>query len=580
MGKQLFASNGLCTPCLIKEELGSLLCSIIRCGSRGIARIDFLKEVSPLLLNFFKCDALIIQLYQHGKIYSYEIIKQKRQPQRIIENYYTKKRPEDIELMEDVFLEQDVFELLLSDNRFEFSGDFFSNRGSFYTKEKKGIYEFFVMHMGKKTKHKYRIESEYHSLVMIPLKINEESIGLIQLKAQSTDFFTENNVEFCETIAETVGLAALDRSVQLSLRERVKELSCLYRISKILEIPDYSLDEILKKIVDLLPPAWLYPDIAAAKIVVNGCIYTTKGFRDTPYKLVSEIVVEGEKRGVVEVLYLKEMPEIHEGPFLLEERNLINAVSQQISYIIKLKHDEEENEKLQVQLRHADRLATVGQLSAGIAHELNEPLASILGFAQLLKDEQGLLEQAEKDIKKIESASLYAREIVKKLLLFSRQIPQIKKMVNLNHVIEDTFFFFESRCVKEGIKVIKDLDSNLPEISADYSQIQQVVVNLVVNAIQAMKYGDTLTITTNFDKTQVILTVQDTGTGMSEEVKKQLFVPFFTTKGIDRGTGLGLPVVHGIVMSHGGSVSVESEPGKGSVFKIKLPRDNNSLKTG
>jgi signal transduction histidine kinase len=202
---------------------------------------------------------------------------------------------------------------------------------------------------------------------------------------------------------------------------------------------------------------------------------------------------------------------------------------------------------------------------------LNEPLGSILGFAQLAKKCPDLPQQAEQDVEKIVTASLYAREVIKKLMVFGRQMPPKKTQVNLNQVIEEGFYFLEGRCVKGGIKVVRKLAPDLPEITADSAQLNQILVNLVVNAIQAMPGGGSLMVSTGASESSVALIVEDTGAGMSEEVLEKIFLPFFTTKDVDEGTGLGLAVVHGIVTAHGGSIDVESQPGHGTRFEIRLP---------
>jgi signal transduction histidine kinase len=271
------------------------------------------------------------------------------------------------------------------------------------------------------------------------------------------------------------------------------------------------------------------------------------------------------------VTYVRPKPALDEGPFLREERSLINAVAAQIALIIEQRQADENKLKLQEQLRHADRLATIGQLVAGVAHELNEPLGNILGFAQLAKKSTGLSEQIAQDIDKIVNAALHSREVVKKLVLFSRQMPTRKTQVNLNKMIKDGLYFLESRCAKEDIDMKRCLTPDVPEITADPSQLFQVLVNLCVNAIQAMPDGGTLTLMTRAQGDHVSLIVEDTGLGMTPEVMEKIFVPFFTTKDVDEGTGLGLSVVDGIVASHGGSIRVESEVGKGSRFEIRLP---------
>jgi len=210
---------------------------------------------------------------------------------------------------------------------------------------------------------------------------------------------------------------------------------------------------------------------------------------------------------------------------------------------------------------------------------LNEPLGNILGFAQLVQKQPDLPEQVVGDLEKIVATSLHARQIINNLMLFSRQMPPQKTQVDLNALVRESLSFLETRCVRNGIAVLPDLSADMPEITADASQLRQVFVNLVVNAIHAMPDGGTLRITTQESDDSVLLRVEDDGLGMSKQVLKEIFVPFFTTKDIHEGTGLGLPVVHGIVTAHGGRIHVHSALGQGTRFDIELPialKANNS----
>jgi len=363
----------------------------------------------------------------------------------------------------------------------------------------------------------------------------------------------------------------LSYSTKAALTERVKELTCLYGIAQIAGQPGISLEEIIQRIVELLPPAWQYPETAFARIILDGISYTTQGFRECRQKQTAEIIVGGVPRGVVELVYVDGKPDLDEGPFLKEERNLIDAVARQVALVVERKQAEEDKLKLHDQLLHADRLATIGMLAAGVAHELNEPLGNILGFAQLAKKGDGVPGAVKQDIEKIEAASLHAREIIQKLLVFARQAPPNKVQVNLNQVVEDGLYFFEARCAKEGIELVRSLSADLPEITADPAQLNQLLVNLVVNSLQSTSGAGRITVETRFCNSNVYLIVEDTGVGMSKEVLEKIFVPFFTTKDIGQGTGLGLPVVHGIVTAHGGSIDVESKVGHGTRFEIQLP---------
>ena len=372
-------------------------------------------------------------------------------------------------------------------------------------------------------------------------------------------------------LAEALGISLSYRHSQWQLRERVKELTCLHALGAIAQQPELSLVQLLQEVVNILPPAFQYPDITGARLILDGESFATSGFVEDGSRLAADIASGERFRGSIEVVYTASRPQADEGPFLKEERDLMQEVARRVGLILERRDAEEEKIKLQGQLRHADRLATIGQLAAGAAHELNEPLGSVLGFAQLAKNCPQIPVQAEQDIEKVINAALHAREVIKKLMIFSRQMPTRMAPCNLNGLIRDGLLFLESRCAREGISLVRRLEEKLPEITADPSQLHQVLVNLVVNAIQAMPHGGTLTIETRSQGDRIILTVGDTGLGMTDEVLKQLFIPFFTTKDIGHGTGLGLSVVHGIVSSHGGTIRVESKPGTGSRFVVTLP---------
>ena len=363
-----------------------------------------------------------------------------------------------------------------------------------------------------------------------------------------------------------------------ALQERVKELTCLYGIARAAQEPGNTLNQRLQNIAELLPPAWQFAEIASARITLDGKEFATSGFVRTPLCQSAELVVDGVCRGSVEVAYSRQIEDTSEPPFLPEEQSLIEMVAREVSIVIERHEAEVQKTKLEEQLRHADRLATLGQLAAGVAHELNEPLANMLGFAQLAKKAPHVPKQVEEDLDKIVRNCLHAREIIQRLLTFGRQMPPEKKQLNLNQIVTEQLTFMEGRCRKAGVEIVRKLVEHLPEINADASQIHQVLVNLVVNALQAMPGGGTLTIETRVSEQSVSLLVSDTGIGMSKAVKRNIFTPFFTTKDVNEGTGLGLPVVHGIVTSHGGTIFVESEPGHGTTFEVKLPRNDSAGK--
>lgn len=510
-------------------------------------------------------------LKERSKYYCNEVTRSKKRPFHFkiihtIENGMGRGIPK---LRKNSYMEKLCRDIIL--RQFDPSLPFFTKNGSFWIGDAGKSFSFFSKKNRKMSDYKLIIDGNYKSMALIPISVENENVGLLQLRSASQNFFTKKDVEFYEGAVQTLGIALVHRLAQVELRERVKELTCLYSIAKLVERTGISLKEILHGIVELLPLAWLYPEIAVARIILDGHSYTTPRFRESAQKQVANIIVDGDERGIVEVVYSEKKPELDEGPFLKEERNLIDTVARKVALIIERKQTEQDKERLQEQLRHADRLATIGQLSAGVAHELNEPIGSILGFAQLIQKYPKLSEQVKQDIEKIMKASLHAREVIKKLMLFARQLPPQRTQVNLNKIVEESLYFLESRCAKEGIKVVRLLFSDLPEVTADPAQMTQVLVNIAVNAIQAMPNGGRLTIQTKASDKFVFLIIEDTGVGMTEDIMKKIFLPFFTIKDVGKGTGLGLPVVHGIVTSHGGFINVDSKVGQGARFKIQLP---------
>ncbi|MBN2351348.1 MAG: hypothetical protein JXD23_02180 [Spirochaetales bacterium] len=415
-----------------------------------------------------------------------------------------------------------------------------------------------------------RSDMKADSRLVVPLSNRHSVIGLLRLSGKRHDSFTESDRIFFENLAQPLYISLHTQRVQAALRERVKELTCMYGIEHAAGA-ETALDGFLHKAADLLPPAFQYPDLAGARIVLDDRSYTTAGFADRRPRLSADITVRGEKAGTIEVMYSHAAFTFDEGPFLKEERNLIDNVARAISLIIEQKRAREEQAGLKEQIRRADRLATIGQLAAGVAHELNEPLSAILGYAQLMGKKTSAPEQMKRDAERIVKASLHAREIVRKVLIFARQVPTRRAKADVNQIVNDGLYFLEARCARAGIRVVRKLEKDPPPLIADQSQLTQVLVNLIVNAVQAMPSGGTLTVATASAKDHVSLIIKDTGEGMTPDVKKRIFFPFFTTKDTGQGTGLGLPVVHGIVTAHGGTITVESAPGRGSRFEIRLP---------
>jgi signal transduction histidine kinase len=543
---------------------------ILRYANHGLPRVDFLRKVSKVLTEYSGCDAIELQVKdpelhyrwvasKRPKVsFSFTVLKNshgvpERPPLRVPKGQAGLGHGTLVTLRENL----------------KSSGNLAASERSLRTRTHKPPLPDGTPRTAE--------EDLYRSRAVMRFAVDDRTGGLLELKSLRSDYFTRAEIQSYQVFVQTLGLAIANRRGQWALRERVKELTCLYGIAQVAQKPGLSLEGILQSQVELLPPAWQYPEIATARILLDGHPYTSRDFKPGPHRQAADIMVGGTRRGAVEVFYTREQAGFAEGAFLEEEQSLIDTVAREVSLVVERREAELYRSRLQDQLRHADRLATIGQLAAGVAHELNEPLANILGFAQLANKAPGIPPTAAGDLEKIVKTSLHAREIIHKLLVFSRQAPLQKTHVNLNQVVEEGLHFLETRCAKAGIELVRILAPDLPELSADASQLQQVLVNLVVNALQALSRGGKLTIETGRGQDSVSLVVTDTGTGMTEDIKSKIFMPFFTTKDIDEGTGLGLAVVHGIVTSHGGVIHVESEPGRGSRFEVQLPL-NHPLK--
>jgi len=233
----------------------------------------------------------------------------------------------------------------------------------------------------------------------------------------------------------------------------------------------------------------------------------------------------------------------------------------------------EELEKIQIQLLQAEKMSSLGKLAAGVAHQLNNPLGGITLFAKLLMEEYDLEEGAKEDVDRILKDAKRCRDIVKELLEFTRQTHHFMRPHDINRAIARTLFLLESQTLFHNIDIVKDLDISLPAVSADIQQLNHLFMNVILNAAQAMKGKGRLTITSRSlsDGERVCIVIADTGPGIPEDHLSQIFEPFFTTKEEGKGTGLGLSLAYRIVENHGGHISAESTPGKGTTFRIELP---------
>jgi hypothetical protein len=250
--------------------------------------------------------------------------------------------------------------------------------------------------------------------------------------------------------------------------------------------------------------------------------------------------------------------------------------------VLLFKRDVTLEKEFQAQFYQAEKMATVGALAAGVAHEINNPLAAISGFAEGLqrrivrikgKVEPAILEDFTEYTDTIIKECLRCRDIVQTLLTFSRPVAASLGPVDINQCVRDTLFILKHHFKEQhNITVKTELQANLPVVMGDESQLKQVIINLFTNAFDATRQGDIIRVITHAgDLGGVALIVEDSGCGIPVELHDKLFEPFFTTKPVGQGVGIGLSTCYSIVKNHGGEITVTSQEGKGTFFKVSLP---------
>ena len=229
-------------------------------------------------------------------------------------------------------------------------------------------------------------------------------------------------------------------------------------------------------------------------------------------------------------------------------------------------------DRIQKELVDKEKLASMGQLAAGVAHEINNPLGTIMLYSETLYREAGDDSAKQGDLKMIIDATHRCKRIVGDLLNFAREQEMLTQESNMHDILEQAIHSVSGQPSFDRVKIIRCFVADLPLIQADPAQLMQVFVNLLNNASDAMSEDGTITITTRFSKGHAVeIDIADTGRGIEKENLGKLFTPFFTTKPIGKGTGLGLSIVYGIIKMHRGQIQVSSQVGKGTTFTVTLP---------
>jgi len=303
-------------------------------------------------------------------------------------------------------------------------------------------------------------------------------------------------------------------------------------------------------------------------------------YDDVAYKLPF-ILEQTRKHGQYELETFLIKKDGQSFPVILTVSQLLDTGGNLTGFIFMAK-DMTERKKMEYQIFQSEKLAAVGQLVAGIAHEINNPVFVISGRAQLLLSKKPLSKSLKSDLQAINNQADRIRKLVDRFLSFTRKMPPKPELLDINKVINNVLPFLVYHKLPEyshHVKIKKSFDKKLPHILGDQHQLQEVFINLFINAYQAMHKGGFLTIKTEkLDDQFIGICISDTGSGISEQNMKNIFMPFFTTK--RAGTGLGLSICYNIIKGHNGTIDIESELGKGTVFTIKLPFVKKERKNG
>jgi PAS domain S-box-containing protein len=507
----------------------------------------------------------------------------------------------------------------------------------------------------------------------------------------------EYSCAFARDISERIEAEqALQKSVN-QLKERVKELNCLFSLSNLVERRDSSLDDILLGTLDILPSAWQYPDVTCAQIILKDKEFKTPGFRKTQWKLVHDIYVRGERIGKVTICYLEEKPDGDEGPFLKEEKSLLRAIAERLGRVVERKWAENElqrseqrfrrlvensltgisivqdgqvvyqnreqerilgplprpliladhgrihpddiervqkfsaglssrktkpsdinfrfvptekedslsemlwvncraskiefrgrdailvnmmdvtqTKKLEHLLTIQDKMASLGRVAAGIAHEIRNPLSGINIYLNTL---QKLYERGEEQTEKVrdifqhvKSASAKIESVIRRVMDFSKPSEPKFILADINQPIEEAIKLTTVTMRKSGIQVDTALSEGLPKCRFDPQLMEVAILNLINNAADAMKKipGEKkIQVISSAKEKYVDIRILDSGPGIPVEFREMIFDPFYTTK--PDSTGIGLSLCHRIISDHGGSIRIKTSKLGGAEFIIKIP---------
>jgi two-component system, NtrC family, sensor kinase len=402
----------------------------------------------------------------------------------------------------------------------------------------------------------------------LPCTVRGRTIAFLGVsRTDKGEFLSSDDVELLQTLSNYVGIAAENANLYRSLKQKVDEYERLKEFSE--NIVESINVGILAAGLDDRVESW------NTQMERLSGIGRADAVGRTLAELFPATLVEQFER------VRGEMRIHHLDKFALDTRNgessmniaiapLVSRDNEQIGRLV-IFDDVTDRAELERRLVQADKLSSIGLLAAGVAHEVNTPLAVISTYAQMLAKQVADDEQKSRLLEKIARQTFRASEIVNSLLNFSRTSTSELSEVQLNRVIQETLSLLEHELKKAGIEVRTQLDPRLDPVRGNAGKLQQVFLNLFINARDAMEPRGVLQVTTSIGENGPVVDVIDTGHGIAAEHLSRIYDPFFTTKSAKKGTGLGLSVTYGIIQEHGGAIEAVSRPGEGTCFHLEFP---------
>jgi two-component system NtrC family sensor kinase len=411
-----------------------------------------------------------------------------------------------------------------------------------------------------------RVKDHVASLAVVPISRRGERIGAVTLTTKERREFTAADLERIEAMGDLVSVSLENAELVEGLRQAEWRFRTLFRAA-----PDAVLtvlqsgrireaNDAVREITGVDPVHVVGRPVAELVVEPDRERFQSAleaTFAGTPTRLEAGFQPDAENPSTrrMVALAMTRLPEADPPSVLVVGRDITS------------------DRAMRGRLMESDRLAAVGELVAGVAHEVNNPLSSISAFAQLLLRDGSLTPAQRESLEVIKSETQRASQVVKDLLAFARRSEALREPLDLNGLLERTLRLRGYQLTSNKIELETDYSQELPAVTGDARQLQQVFLNLVTNAIQAMTTlgGGTLFVTTRYEGSRVVVEMRDTGPGIPDSAREHIFEPFFTTKGEGEGTGLGLSVSYGIVTAHGGTIEVVSTSPAGTTFQVSLP---------